>query len=58
MTNYNAQSKAIKILFRSSNFQSIAYNNVLPAVNPSIRALKSFRPTLTKDLNFYADVTP
>ena len=56
--NYSKQSKSIKIAFRSSNFLSKSYDNVFPAVNPSNRVLKSFRPTLTKDLNFYSDVTP
>ena len=56
--SYDRQSSILKTVFRSSNVASLSCNNIFPAINPANRVLRSFRPTLTKDLNFYADVTP
>ena len=56
--SYNKQAKALKVSFKSTNLLSTSYNNVFPVINPANRVLRSFRPTLTKDLNFYSDVTP
>lgn len=56
--SHSKQCNALKTIFRLSPGIISSYNNIYPSVNPAHRTFRSFRPTLTKDLNFYPDVLP
>jgi hypothetical protein len=56
--SYSSTPGLFKSVYRLQPRGSTAFNNLYPAINPSHRSLYSFRPTLTKDLNFYPDVLP
>ena len=58
LSSYSRQCNVFKTVFRLTPGSSTIHNNIYPSINPAYRTFRSFRPTLTKDLNFYPDVLP
>lgn len=54
----NHLSRFINLNFRKKPANPSRYNNIYPAINLNSNALQTFKPSLSKELNFNTDVAP